>query len=145
MNIRTRYLYALLGAVALTACAGSDATSPQLSVAGVKVSLTGCGRSASPLPGWTDCTGTITVDATGTPSSGYFSVYMNYGSTGSFYHGAIAAASAGRNSYVISVVNDYIPQCFTSVTTSVEVYDGPPSASNAPLITSIPLTLTGTC
>lgn len=134
----------VLAAVALSACAGSDATSPKVSVSSVRVQLTGCPQSASPLPGWLNCTGTVTLNASGTPSSGYFSVYMNYGSSGTFYHGSIAAGS-GTQSYVVNIVADYVSQCLTTVNTSVDVYDGPPSASNAPLITSIPITITGTC
>lgn len=137
-----RRLCLLLAPLAVLAC--SDSTAPKFSVSGVRVQLTGCPQSASPLPGWLNCTGTITVSATGTPSSGYLSVYMNYGSSGSFYHGSVAAGS-GTQSYPISVVNDYVSQCYTSLSTTVDVYDGPQSASNAPLITSIPVTITGTC
>lgn len=139
-----RRVCAVFAVAALSACAGADATGPKVSVSGVKVQLTGCPQSASPLPGWRNCTGTVTLTATGTPPSGYFSVYMDYGSSGTFYHGSIAGGT-GTQSYVINIVADYVPQCLTSVPTSVDVYDGPPSDSNAPLITSIKLTLTGSC
>ncbi len=137
-----RRLCLLLVPLGFAAC--SDSTAPKLTVSSARVQLTGCPSSASPLPGWVNCTGTITLSVSGTPSSGYLSVYMNYGSSGSFYHGSTTAV-AGSQSYAISVVNDYVPQCFTSLSTTVDVYDGPPSASNAPLVTSIPIALTGTC
>ena len=137
-----RRLSLLLVPVAVLAC--SDSTAPKFAVSGVRVQLTGCPQSASPLPGWVNCTGTVTVSVTGAPSSGYLSVYMNYGSSGSFYHGSTSAAS-GTTSYPIGVVNDYVPQCYTSLSTTVDVYDGPQSNANAPLITSIPVTINGTC
>lgn len=140
-SIRTAL--ALSAAIALVGCAGADA-SPSLSVSSTHVQLTGCPKSAAPLPGWVNCTGVITLSITGTPSSGYLSTYMDYGSSGTFYHGQ-AAVLEGTTSVTVNVVADYVSQCYTSVSTSVDVYDGPQTNQNAPLVASIPITLNGTC
>lgn len=134
---------ALCAAFTLVGCAGVDAA-PSFSVGSTHVQLTGCPKSAAPLPGWVNCTGVITLSVTGVPSSGYLSTYMNYGSSGSFYHGQ-AAVVEGTTSVTVNVVDEYVSQCFTSVTTSVDVYNGVQTNQNAPLVASIPITLTGTC
>lgn len=103
-----------------------------------------CSTSASPLPGWRNCTGTVALTITKTISSGIVSVFFNYGSSGSFYHGQVAV-TPGVTSYTVNVVNEYVSTCLTSYTTSVDVYDGAQSASNPPLLVSTPVTLTGTC
>jgi hypothetical protein len=141
----TRSLLALCAAFTLCACAGVGAdAAPKLTVSVNNVHLTGCPTPATPLPGWRNCTGTILLSVTGTPSSGYISTYMDYGSTGTFYHGQVAVVS-GTSSYTVNVVSEYVPQCYTSLATSVDVYDGSEANSNAPLIASIPITLSGSC
>jgi len=138
-----RCIAAMLGGLTLAGCAGADATGPaSVSVSVSRVQLTGCPKSASPLPGWVNCTGTVSLTVSKPPSTGYISVYFDYGSTGTFYHGQAAIAS-GTQAYTVNVVADYVPQCYTSVATSVDVYDG--TTSTAPLIVSVPMTLTGSC
>ena len=70
--------------------AGASATSPSTagSVTATQVSLTKCQTPASPLPGWLNCPGTITLSITETVSSGTVSVYMNYLGN-SFFHGQL--------------------------------------------------------
>jgi len=140
-SIRTAVV--LCAALTIAGCAGVDASS-SFNVSSTHVQLTGCPSSASPLPGWVNCTGVITLSITGAPSSGYVSTYMDYGSSGTFYHGQ-AAVLSGATSVSVNVVADYVPQCLTSVSTSVDVYNGPQTNQNAPLVASIPITLTGTC
>ncbi|MDO8793301.1 MAG: BACON domain-containing carbohydrate-binding protein, partial [Vicinamibacterales bacterium] len=107
---------------------------------------TGCDRSADPLPGWTNCRGTITVTITQVNQSGYVSVFMAYPDSGSFYHGQVAV-TAGRapGTVSISVVNNYVPRCVSSYATTISVYDGTQSASAPPLIGRSSGTLTFTC
>lgn len=108
-------------------------------------SFAGCAQSASPLPGWTNCTGTVTLDITKTVSSGYVSVYFNYPDASSFYHGQASVANGAPGMVTINVTNDYISACVTSYPTTVDVYDGPESASTSPQLASIQTTVKVTC
>jgi len=142
-RLAAQSLIAFCCALSLSGCAGVDGgTKFQVSLS--KVQLTGCPTSASPLPGWRNCTGVITLSVTGVPSSGYLSTYMDYGSSGTFYHGQVAVVD-GTTTATVNVVAEYVSTCLTSVSTTVDVYDGPQSNQNAPLIGSYPITLTGTC
>ncbi|HEY5220406.1 MAG TPA: hypothetical protein VIJ16_11390 [Gemmatimonadaceae bacterium] len=109
------------------------------------LTLSGCGPSASPLPGWTNCTGTVTLNITKTVSSGYVSVYFNYPDDGSFYHGQYQVSSGKPGSIVVPMINNYVSACVTTLATTIDVYDGPESSQTAPLLASIATTIHATC
>lgn len=106
-----------------------------------------CSISASPLPGWRNCTATASLNISRTIQSGYVSVFFNYPSSGAFFHGELAVNSSGGTAQTVTVnlVNDYVSQCVASYATRVDVYDGRQNAPQAPLIVSVPVTLTSTC
>jgi hypothetical protein len=111
------------------------------------ISIFSCNTSATPLPGWKNCHGTVdvTVNVPSDIKSGYISVYFNFPDDGSFYHGQIAIGSSPAT-YTVSMTNDYVPGCLsTSISTSVDVYDGSASASNAPRVGGRFATLGNTC
>ena len=98
-----------------------------------RADLAPCNSLATPLPGWNNCTGTVTLTVKQVPSSGYFSVHFNYPTSDSFYQGQVAVSTPG--SYTVSVTNAYEPVCLTtSYTTTIYIYDGPTTNVNAPLI-----------
>ena len=136
-------LLALTGCSAASAVANSNTTGGTVLLKGL--SLTACTQSAAPLPGWKNCTGTVSLDITKTVSSGYVSVYFNYPDANSFYHGQVAVAQGAPGSVTVSVVNDYVAQCVASFPTTVDVYDGPESAQSAPSLASIKTTLNVHC
>src|SRR5579859_7146639 len=72
------------------------------------IHIAGCSNTASPLPGWKNCTATAALTITEAISSGYVSVYMNYPTSGSFYHGQAQVVS-GTTSYTVTMMNDYVP------------------------------------
>jgi len=131
--------------LAAMGCATDSPTSPAGSVRVTKWALTGCTTSASPLPGWRNCTGNVTLSITKTIPSGVVSVYFNYPDNGAFYHGQLQVGSGIPGTVVVNVVNDYESNCVTSFATSFDVYDGPQSAQSAPLLVSQPITLNVTC
>jgi hypothetical protein len=132
--------------VALGGCSASSLTGADAGTVTLQsVQITGCPTSASPLPGWVNCTATVSLTVTTTVTSGYVSVYFNYPNSASFYHGQLQVSSRTPGSIVVPVVNDYVPSCVTSYATTVDVYDGPQSASSAPLLASFPLTLNVKC
>lgn len=126
-------------------CSSDSLTSPVGSVRVTKWALTGCPTSASPLPGWVNCTGTVTLSITQTIPSGVVSVYFNYPDNGAFYHGQLQVGSGVPGTVTVNVVNDYESHCVTSLATTFDVYDGAQNAQSAPLLVSQPMTLNVTC
>jgi hypothetical protein len=105
-----------------------------------------CTISATPLPGWRNCTATVGLTISKPIQSGYVSVFFNYPSNGAFFHGELAVNSGGpAQSVTVNLVNEYVSQCVTTYSTTVDVYDGRQTAGQAPLIVSVPVTLTSTC
>jgi hypothetical protein len=131
--------------LAAIGCSSDSLTSPAGSVRVTSWTLTGCPTSASPLPGWRNCTGTVNLSITKTIPSGVVSVYFNYPDNGAFYHGQLQVGSGIPGSVTVNVVNDYESSCVTSFATTVDVYDGPQTAQSAPLLVSQPITLNVTC
>jgi hypothetical protein len=126
-------------------CSADSPTSLAGSVRVTKWALTGCPTSASPLPGWRNCTGTVTLSITKTIPSGVVSVYFNYPDNGAFYHGQLQVGSGIPGTVTVNVVNDYESSCVTSFATTFDVYDGAQTAQSAPLLVSQPMTLNVTC
>jgi len=105
-----------------------------------------CTISASPLPGWKNCTGTVGLTISKTIQSGYVSVFFNYPTSGAFFHGELAVNSGGpAQTITINVVNQYVSHCVPTYLTSVDVYDGRQNAGQAPLLVSQPVTLSSNC
>ena len=105
-----------------------------------------CTISASPLPGWRNCTATVALTISKTIQSGYVAVFFNYPSSGAFFHGDLAVNSGGpTQSVTVNLINEYVSQCVTSYATKVDVYDGRQNAAQPPLIVSVPVTLVSTC
>jgi hypothetical protein len=102
-----------------------------------------CTISAAPLPGWRNCTGTVALAITKTISSGYVSVFFNYPDDGSFFHGDLPVGSGTPGNVIVNVANPYVSHCANGFTTTVDVYNGTQSAQSPPLLTSVPVTLTG--
>ena len=131
-----------------TACSSSTTTEPSATDGGVYVNgyaFQSCASSASPLPGWRSCQGTVRLIINRALSSGYVSVFFNYPDSGAFYHGHLYVGSGVPGTVTVNVVNDYISHCVTTYPTSIEVYDGPQSAQSAPLLLSLSQTLNFTC
>ena len=64
-----------------TACSSSTTTEPSATDGGVYVNgyaFQSCASSASPLPGWRSCQGTVRLIINRALSSGYVSVFFNY-------------------------------------------------------------------
>jgi len=122
----------------------SNTPSSTGSVTATHVSLTACPTSATPLPGWLNCPGTITLSITQAVSSGYVSVYMNYLGN-SFFHGQLAVSGI-PGTVSVSVVNDYVSACTAGpLSTTVDVYNGQSRNSSAPRLSSTPFTLNISC
>ena len=73
-------------------------TAPEPSAADAGVYVNGyafqtCASSASPLPGWRSCQGTVKLIIKRALSSGYVSVFFNYPDSGGFYHGQLYVGS----------------------------------------------------
>ena len=104
-----------------------------------------CTISATPLPGWKNCTGTVDLNISIQIPSGYVSVYFNYPSTDSFFHGQAAVATTGiTQAITVNLTNPYVSQCVSAYNTTVDVYNGSESARGA-LIVSVPVKLTSAC
>lgn len=148
-RVLTRVVHVTAIVAAVTTISGCSSSSLTGAGGGTvtlqSVQITGCPTSASPLPGWINCTATVSLTVTKTVTSGYVSVFFNYPNSGSFYHGQLQVSSSTPGSIVVPVVNEYVPSCVTSYATTVDVYDGPESASSAPLLGSFPLTLNVKC
>lgn len=134
-------LLALVGCSGVTSPGGDSGGTVTLQA----LSLTACARAATPLPGWLNCTGSVTLNVSKTVSSGYVTAIFNYPDGGSFYHGSAQVGAGKPGSVVINVVNQYVAQCATTYATTVDVYDGPDGAQSAPLLASIPTTIHATC
>lgn len=105
-----------------------------------------CSISASPLPGWKNCTATVILKISKPIQSGYVSVYFNYPDDGGFFHGELAVNAGGVTQTVtVNLVSEYVSHCVTSYATTVDVYDGRQNAVLPPLLVSTPVTLTATC
>jgi hypothetical protein len=127
--------------------AGTSATAPSPvgSVTATQVSWTACQKSATPLPGWLNCPGTIALSVTETISSGTVSVYMNFLGN-SFFHGQLAVDPGFRGNVSVPVNNDYVSSCTAGpLSTTVDVYNGPSTNPTAPRLSSTPFTLNITC
>ena len=105
-----------------------------------------CATSAAPLPGWRNCTGTVSLDIRSTISSGYVSVYFNYPDAGAFFPGELLVGSGEPGRVTVNVVNEYVSHCTAgSYKYSIDVYNGRQSAQSAPLIATLPTTGTVNC
>ncbi len=105
-----------------------------------------CSISATPLPGWRNCTATVILNISRPIQSGFVSVFFNYPSSGAFFHGELAVTSGGTlRTVTVNLVNEYVSQCVASYATRVDVYDGRQNATQAPLLVSTPVTLTSVC
>jgi hypothetical protein len=105
-----------------------------------------CTISATPLPGWRNCTATVGLTISKAIQSGYVSVFFNFPDGGAFFHGELAvAAGSGTKTVTVNLVNEYVSHCVTSYATKVDVYDGRQNAGQAPLLVSVPITLTSSC
>jgi hypothetical protein len=94
-----------------------------------------CAASASPLPGYRTCSVTAAITFTkGTPS-GTVSVYFNYPDGGSFYHGQASVPTGFKGSVDVVLTNTYVSSC-PNIRTTVDIYDGPQSASGGALLQS---------
>jgi hypothetical protein len=101
-----------------------------------------CNTSATPLPGWINCTGSVNLTITTTVAGGVVSVYLNYPDDGSFFEGQ-ASVTAGTT--IVPVTDSYVPDCVPSVATIVAVYGGPTTDTSAPLLASFPETVNSNC
>jgi hypothetical protein len=126
-------------------CSSDGITSSGGSVAVKSWTIGGGCVSASPLPGWRDCAGTVTLNIPKTIPSGVVSVYFNYPDDGAFFHGQLQVGSGVPGTVTVNLVNDYISSCVTSFATTIDVYDGPETSQTASLLVSYPLTLNVTC
>jgi hypothetical protein len=135
----------LLAGTACTSAGPTESSTADPAVYVTGYSFQSCAGSASPLPGWRGCQGTVTLTINKALSSGYVSVFFNYPDAGSFYHGQLQVGSGVPGRVVVNVVNDYVSQCLTSYPSRFDVYDGPQSLQGAPLLLSLPQTLSVTC
>lgn len=104
-----------------------------------------CTISASPLPGWRGCTGTVVVNISRPVPSGFVSAFFNYPTAGAFFRGELSVGTSSTpRSVTINVTNDYVSHCVASFPSSVDLYDGRLSGG-ATLIVRIPITITGNC
>jgi hypothetical protein len=107
-----------------------------------------CSLSASPLPGWKACPGTVALTISKPIQSGYVAVIIYYPSLGAWFRGELAINSAGlAQTVTVSLVNDYVPYCLATYESSVNVYDGRMALTQgqAPLLVSKPFTITSNC
>jgi hypothetical protein len=125
-------------------CSSDGINSPGGSVAVTGWTIGGGCVSASPLPGWRNCAGTVTLDITKSIPSGVVSVFFNYPDDGAFFHGQLQVGSGVPGTVTVNLVNDYISSCVTSFATTIDVYDGPQTQTTT-LLVSRPLTLNVTC
>jgi|GEM_PF-6669908 len=132
--------------------AGNSACRPvTVEVAGVVVVQNvswSCTISASPLPGWRNCAGTVTLSISRRITTSFVSVYFDFPTNGAFFHGELSVIHDGRSLakvVTVNLVNEYVSRCVASYPTTVNVYDGRQSAPSAPLLVSTPLTLSSNC
>lgn len=142
--LKQRVLLSMFLLVAI-GCSSDGITSPSGGVTVNAWAIGGGCVSASPLSGWRNCAGTVTLSITKKIPSGVVSVYFNYPDDGSFFHGQLQVGSGIPGTVTVNLVNDYISQCVTSFATTIDVYDGPQTSQTAPLLVSDPLTLNVTC
>lgn len=102
-----------------------------------------CAISASPLPGWRNCTGTVALTISRPISSGYVAVYFNFPDNSAFFHGELQVGLGTPGAVIVNLVNEYVSRCQSPFATTVDVYNGRQSTQNAPLLVSVPVTLTG--
>jgi hypothetical protein len=140
-----KQLVASMFVLAAIGCSSDGITSPAGSVTVNSWAIGGGCVSASPLSGWRNCAGTVTLTITKSIPSGVVSVYFNYPDDGSFFHGQLQVGSGVPGTVTVNLVNDYISNCVTSFATTIDVYDGPQTSQTAPLLVSHPLTLAVTC
>jgi len=138
-------VFPLITVLAVSACSSPTQASDSSPTGTVTVGAVtwSCTISASPLPGWRNCTGTVALTITKTISSGYVSVFYDYPTSGAFFHGELQVGSGTPGAVIVNVVNEYVSQCANPYTTTVDVYDGRQSAQTAPVLASVPVTLTG--
>lgn len=141
-------LICLIG-LAASACANGSMNAPtdyqtyDGTVSATGWTLSTCAKSASPLPGWLDCPGTVTVFVPKPVKSGVVSVYFNYPDSGTFYHGQQTVGAGAPGTVVVSVINQYVPQCVT-YNTRIDIYDGPQTGPTT-LIGQRLVTIAPTC
>jgi len=147
-----RHLFAVVVALlSLVGCQQGSPTSPSSpsapalpALGSLQVSLpAGSCVSASPLPGWRNCRGTVTATINTTNQSGYVSVFFNYPNSGAFYHGDVRVAAGSAPGQVgINIVNDYVSNFVFPYDTTVTFYDAPQGAGSGPVIGSRAIHLT---
>jgi hypothetical protein len=142
---RTAFFVAI-SVLALAGCS-SDPTAPSPAAPSGTVTIGAvtwsCSISASPLPGWRSCTGTVALNITKTISSGYVSVFYNYPDSGSFFHGDLQVGSGTPGNVTVNLRNSYVSHCANPFTTEVDVYNGSEGAGSAPLLASKTVTISG--
>ena len=137
-HLPIRSLLVLLCSLSVAAC---PLVPTEADVAGGKVTYFGyrdakCAASATPLPGFRTCSVIVAVQIAKSVSSGTISVYFNYPGGGSFYHGQLSGLAGATGTREITLNNEYVSSC-PQIQSTVDIYDGPQSDRNAPLLQSI--------
>jgi hypothetical protein len=133
-----RSVLVLIFSLGLAAC---PIVPTEAGVAGGKVTYFGyraatCAASATPLPGFRTCSVIVAVQITKPVSSGTVSVIFNYPDGGSFYHGQLSGLAGVTGTREITLTNSYVSSC-PQIQSTVDIYDGPQSSQNAPLLQSV--------
>jgi hypothetical protein len=133
-----RSVLVLLCSIGLAAC---PIVPTEADVAGGKVTYFGyraatCAASATPLPGFRTCSVIVAVQIAKPVSTGTVSVIFNYPDGGSFYRGQLSGLAGVTGTREITLNNAYVSSC-PQIQSTVDIYDGPLSAQNAPLLQSI--------
>jgi hypothetical protein len=73
-------------------------------------------------------------------------VFLDYPTASSLFHGELAVSSGGTaQTVVVPIINEYVSQCVMTYLTQVNVHDGHQTDTQAPLLLSLPVTLTSVC
>jgi hypothetical protein len=102
---------------------------------------------ASGLPGFRNCTGTVSATVTKIVTSGYVSIFFAYTpGGGSFYHGEVRVTpGAAPGDIVIPVRMEYAPACVSPPTLTMTLRDGPQSANTAPVLATLVVGFRSAC
>ena len=139
MVLRTaRVALVVVGALALGGCPLGPT---EVEAAGGKATYFGyraatCASAATPLPGYRNCTISVAVRITKALTSGTVAVLFSYPGGGSFYRGQLSGLAGFVGTKELTLSNNYVSSC-PSIQTTVDVYDGPLSEPNAPLLHSV--------
>jgi murein DD-endopeptidase MepM/ murein hydrolase activator NlpD len=123
----------------------TNAATPANSIG--RFQLTGCERSAAPLPGWRNCRGTVEATVNGLVPSGNLTAYFGFPDSVSVYQGTLAVPSDRAPGTVrIDVLNSYLPNCpALPYVMNVTVRDGRQADPSLPLVATAPITVTTPC